>query len=140
MGASQAKEDWALCAGGQGGRATPAPAPGPLHTEQWDGEARLLQAFKWNPRCPYSGQMSLRGGGLYARQSAELKLCPMQQNKGPCSHGSKWQAQYTERHSYRETGSEQSLKPGWCVDANTRHLYLRNVPNSVRAAKSTMQL
>lgn len=36
MGASQAKEDGALCPGGQGRRVTPAPAPGPFHTEQWD--------------------------------------------------------------------------------------------------------
>ena len=45
--------------------------------------------------------------------SAEPKLCPMQHNKGTCSHGSKWQAPYTAGHSYREIGSEQSLKPGW---------------------------
>lgn len=69
--------------------------------------------------------------------SAEPKLGPMQHNKGTCSHGSKWQAPHTAGHSYRETGSKQSLKPGWCVHANTRQLYLKNVPSSVRAATST---
>lgn len=68
--------------------------------------------------------------------SAEPKLCPMQHSKGTCSHGSKRQAPYTAGHSYGETGSEQSLKPGWCVHANTRQLYLKNVPSSV----STVQL
>lgn len=72
--------------------------------------------FQVEPKMPLKGtNVTNRRWALYACQLSSSSA-PTQHNKGPCSHGSSV-TQYTEGHGYRNLQGEQSLKPGWCVDA-----------------------